>query len=195
VQFRRYALGQTNTQTDRHGRHNRHSLQFTINKIEYKIFGAMSKDLYTEISAHFGIESVENYQQIGLWRNRQLFMSNVALTVSFVWLYFFIYSVCLISVCYFFHLCCATTYDGEIKLFIILLFIAAGGGGKIISRVTSTVAGWSQRPSHEREELCTINRSHDLSSPISCSAAPVRKCELIVYARLIYYSSVGLRYK
>jgi len=26
----------------------------------YKIFGAMSKDLYTEISAHFGIESVEN---------------------------------------------------------------------------------------------------------------------------------------
>jgi len=26
----------------------------------YKIFGVMSKDLYTEISAHFGIESVEN---------------------------------------------------------------------------------------------------------------------------------------
>jgi len=26
----------------------------------YKIFGAMPKDLYTEISAHFGIESVEN---------------------------------------------------------------------------------------------------------------------------------------
>jgi len=26
----------------------------------YKIFGAMSKDLYIEISAHFGIESVEN---------------------------------------------------------------------------------------------------------------------------------------
>jgi len=40
----------------------RHSLQFTINKIVYKIFGAMSKDLglYIEISAHFGIESVEN---------------------------------------------------------------------------------------------------------------------------------------
>ena len=30
----------------------RHSLQFTINKIAYKIFGAMSKDLYSEISAH-----------------------------------------------------------------------------------------------------------------------------------------------
>jgi len=29
----------------------RHSLQFTINKIVYKIFGAMSKDLYIEISA------------------------------------------------------------------------------------------------------------------------------------------------
>ena len=26
----------------------------------HKIFGAMSKDLYIEISAHFGIESVEN---------------------------------------------------------------------------------------------------------------------------------------
>ena len=40
----------------------RHSLQFTINKIVYKIFGVMSKDLglYIEISAHFGIESVEN---------------------------------------------------------------------------------------------------------------------------------------
>jgi len=28
--------------------------------IVYKIFRAMSKDLYIEISAHFGIESVEN---------------------------------------------------------------------------------------------------------------------------------------
>jgi len=26
----------------------------------YKIFRAMSKDLYSEISAHFGIDSVEN---------------------------------------------------------------------------------------------------------------------------------------
>jgi len=26
----------------------------------YKIFGAMPKDLYIEITAHFGIESVEN---------------------------------------------------------------------------------------------------------------------------------------
>jgi len=38
----------------------RHSLQFTINNIAYKIFGAMSKDFDIEISAHFGIESVEN---------------------------------------------------------------------------------------------------------------------------------------
>ena len=36
------------------------SLQFTVNKIVYTIFGAMSKDLYIKISAHFGIESVEN---------------------------------------------------------------------------------------------------------------------------------------
>ena len=40
------------------------------------------KDLYTEISAHFGIESVENL--IADRRNRQLFMSDVALTGSFV---------------------------------------------------------------------------------------------------------------
>jgi len=41
-----------------------HSLQFTINKIVYKIFGAMSNDLYIEISAHVGIESVENFVAI-----------------------------------------------------------------------------------------------------------------------------------
>jgi len=38
----------------------KHLLQFTVNKIVYKIFGAMSKNLYIEISAHFGIEYVEN---------------------------------------------------------------------------------------------------------------------------------------
>jgi len=54
----------------------------------YKIFGAMSKDLYFEISAHFGIESVENL--VSNRRNRfinrygELFMSNVALMGSYV---------------------------------------------------------------------------------------------------------------
>jgi len=38
----------------------RHSLQFTVNKIVYKIFGAISTDLYIEIRAQFGTESVEN---------------------------------------------------------------------------------------------------------------------------------------
>ena len=38
----------------------KHSLQFKLNKIVYKLLGAMSKDLYIEISAHFGIESVQN---------------------------------------------------------------------------------------------------------------------------------------
>ena len=33
---------------------------FTIMSIVYKIFGAMSKDLYSEICVHFGIDSVEN---------------------------------------------------------------------------------------------------------------------------------------
>ena len=48
---------------------------------------------------------------------------------------FFIYCVCLISVCYFFHLCCATIYDGEIKLYIkqwssrTCRSTAGGGGG------------------------------------------------------------------
>jgi len=36
----------------------------------YKIFGAMSKDLYIEISAHFGRESVENW--VANHRNRFL---------------------------------------------------------------------------------------------------------------------------
>jgi len=43
-------------------------IYITINKIIHKIFGAMSKDLYIEISAHFGIESVE--KMIADRRNR-----------------------------------------------------------------------------------------------------------------------------
>ena len=34
----------------------RQSLQFTINEILFKIFGAMSKDTYSEFSKYFGIE-------------------------------------------------------------------------------------------------------------------------------------------
>ena len=37
----------------------RQSLQFTVNKIIYKIFGAMAKDSYSEISEYFGISTVE----------------------------------------------------------------------------------------------------------------------------------------
>ena len=37
----------------------RHSLQFSVNKIIYKIFGAMAKDSYGESSEYFGIPSVE----------------------------------------------------------------------------------------------------------------------------------------
>ena len=39
----------------------RHSLQFTMNKIVYNIFGAMSEDLYSEICVHFGVDSVVNF--------------------------------------------------------------------------------------------------------------------------------------
>jgi len=34
--------------------------QFTINKRAYEIFGAVSEDLYSKISAFFGADSVEN---------------------------------------------------------------------------------------------------------------------------------------
>ena len=37
----------------------RHSLQFSVNKIIYKNFGAMAKDSYGEISEYFAITSVE----------------------------------------------------------------------------------------------------------------------------------------
>ena len=86
----------------------RHLRRCTMNKIVYKIFGAMSEDLYIEISAHFGIESVENLvanrryrfiNRYGDWRNRQLFMSNVSLIGSFVWVYFLSIAFCFISVC------------------------------------------------------------------------------------------------
>jgi len=66
----------------------------------------MSKNLYIEISAHFGIESVENL--VANRRNRFInrcgekdnlqCMSNVALIGSFVWVYFY-FCVCLISIC------------------------------------------------------------------------------------------------
>jgi len=37
----------------------RQSLQFTVNRIIYQIFGAMTKDSYCEISECFGIPTVE----------------------------------------------------------------------------------------------------------------------------------------
>ena len=68
----------------------RHSLQFTVNKIVYKIFGSMSKDLYIEISAHFGIESAENLvvNRRNRFINRYGEADNVALIGSFACVYF-----------------------------------------------------------------------------------------------------------
>ena len=37
----------------------RQSLQFAVNRIIYKIFGAMTEDSYCEISEYFGIPTVE----------------------------------------------------------------------------------------------------------------------------------------
>ena len=91
----------------------RHSLQFTINNIVYKIFGAMSKDLYIEISGHFGIESVENL--VAIHRNCSIMRygeTDNYLCQMLRWLIrlsmcTFIYCACLISVCqiYSFMLC------------------------------------------------------------------------------------------
>jgi len=95
----------------------RRSLQFTINQIVYEIFGAMSEDLYIEIIAHFGVESVENL--VADRRNR--FVNRYGETDNYLcpvlrWLVrfsgcIFIYCVCLMSVCwiYSFILCQATT--------------------------------------------------------------------------------------
>ena len=48
----------------------RQSLQFTVNKILFKIFGAMSKDTYSEVSKYFGIEPLE--EVIGVRRDKFL---------------------------------------------------------------------------------------------------------------------------
>jgi len=48
----------------------RQSLQFTVNKILLKIFGAMSKDTYSEVSKYFGIDPLE--EVIGVRRNKFL---------------------------------------------------------------------------------------------------------------------------
>ena len=37
----------------------KHSLEFTMNKVLYKIFWAMSKDSYGELCKYFGIDKVE----------------------------------------------------------------------------------------------------------------------------------------
>ena len=76
------------------------------NNIVYKIFIAMSKDLYIEIGAHFCIESVENL--VANRRNR--FINSYSETDNFIYVkrcadrfvclsVFYIYCVRLISVC------------------------------------------------------------------------------------------------
>ena len=35
------------------------SLQFTLNKVLFKLFGSVSKECYTEIGYYFGISSIE----------------------------------------------------------------------------------------------------------------------------------------
>jgi len=81
----------------------------------------MSKDLYIEISSHFGTESVENV--IADRRNRFInrygetdnYLNVKCCADWFICLIVLFYLLRLFN-CYF--LCCATTYDGEIKLYI-----------------------------------------------------------------------------
>jgi len=46
----------------------RQSLQFTVNEILFKIFGAMSKDTYSEVSKYFGTDPLE--EVIGVRRDK-----------------------------------------------------------------------------------------------------------------------------
>jgi len=46
------------------------SLQFTMNRVLLKNFGAMAKDSYLEISSHFGIHPLE--QSVALRRDKFL---------------------------------------------------------------------------------------------------------------------------
>ena len=48
----------------------RQSLQFTVNKMLFKIFGAMSKDTHSEVSKYFGTEPLE--EVIGVRRDKLL---------------------------------------------------------------------------------------------------------------------------
>jgi len=40
-------------------------MQFTINRVLFKIFGAMAKDSYLEISSHFGIDDRRSDCKLG----------------------------------------------------------------------------------------------------------------------------------
>ena len=100
----------------------RHSLQFTINKIVYKIFGVMSKDFYIEISAHFGVESVENLvanrrsRFINSYGDRDNYLCQILRWLVRLSECIFIDCVWLISICYFFSflLCYNTRRRNEV---------------------------------------------------------------------------------
>jgi len=50
----------------------RQSLQFTMNNILFKIFGAMSRDTYSEVSEYFGIEPLEEVIGVTVRRDKCL---------------------------------------------------------------------------------------------------------------------------
>ena len=87
----------------------KHSLEFTMNKVLYKIFGAMSKDSYDEICKYFGIdkveESISHRQEKFVKRysgySNSLCHSISAIHVKLLILYYCLY-YCLFILCVFF---------------------------------------------------------------------------------------------
>ena len=61
--------------------HGRRTQQFTMNRVLFKIFGAMAKDSYLEISSHLGIYPLE--QSIAL-RGDNFLKSTVRRTAIYV---------------------------------------------------------------------------------------------------------------
>jgi len=90
--------------------------QSVKNKVVYKIFGAMSKDLYIETSAHFGIECVENLvaNRLNRFINRYCETDDYYLCQMLRWLFrlsgCIFYCVCLLSVCWIYSFICVRLY-------------------------------------------------------------------------------------
>jgi len=78
----------------------RQSLQFTVNKLLFTIFGAMSKDTYSEVSKYFGIEPLE--EVIGVRRDKFIggYILFYLCAVVFFLCLFYLYLLIIVFPCY-----------------------------------------------------------------------------------------------